>query len=293
MKKYQPSLLAEDFIFLEAPRWHDNRLWISDVFDHAVYALDLNGTRQKVCVVPHRPSGLGFLPDGTPIVVSSKDRRLMKIDGQSIVEYADLSAMAAGDLNDFAVDAQGRIYVGNFGYDYDAGEPRALTSLHRVDRDGTIKIAARGLEFPNGSVIVNDGKTLIVAETWLGRLTAFDIDGQGELGNRRLYADLGAREPDGICADAAGAIWVACFNTGEFLRVLDGGSITDIIAFDGRAISCTLGGADGRQLFCSVYRGNDNELSERIRKGAILTVEVDVPAPCSSAVRVHSVPSAA
>lgn len=279
MKKYQPALFAEDFIFLEAPRWHENQLWVSDVFDHTVYVLNPDGTRQKVCEVPHRPSGLGFLPDGTPVVVSSKDRRLMKIVGHSIDEYADLSAMASGDVNDFAVDGQGRIYVGNFGYDYDAGEPRALTSLHRVDRDGTVSVAATGLEFPNGSVIVEDGKTLIVAETWLGRLTAFDIDSQGELGNRRLYADLGAREPDGICADAAGAIWVACFNTGEFLRVLDGGAITDIIELDGRAISCALGGADGRQLFCSVYRGTLDELSERKRNGAILTVDVDVPAP--------------
>ncbi|AQV99140.1 gluconolactonase (plasmid) [Cupriavidus necator] len=280
MERFKPSLFADDFIFLEAPRWHDSRLWVSDVFDHTVYALDPNGMREKVCEVPQRPSGLGFLPDGTPIVVSSKDRRLMKIVGHSLVEYSDLSAMAAGDVNDFAVDGQGRIYVGNFGYDYDAGEPRALTSLHRVDRDGTIRVAATGLEFPNGSVIVEGGKTLIVAETWLGRLTAFDIDSEGELGNRRLYAGLGAREPDGICADAAGAIWVACFNTGEFLRVLEGGAITDIIRFDGRAISCTLGGAEGRQLFCSVYRGTYEELAARKRKGAILTVDVDVPATC-------------
>ncbi|MGN5477939.1 SMP-30/gluconolactonase/LRE family protein [Cupriavidus basilensis] len=249
MERYKPSLFADDFIFLEAPRWHDNRLWVSDVFDHTVYTLDPNGTRQKICEVPQRPSGLGFLPDGTPIVVSSKDRRLMKIVGHSLIEYSDLSAMATGDVNDFAVDGQGRIYVGNFGYDYDAGEPRALTSLHRVDRDGAIRVAATGLEFPNGSVIIEDGKTLIVAETWLGRLTAFDIDSEGELGNRRLYADLGTREPDGICADGAGAIWVACFNTGEFLRVLEGGAITDIIKFDGRAISCAVGGAEGCQLF--------------------------------------------
>ncbi|KHK59078.1 gluconolactonase [Burkholderia sp. A9] len=278
MKTYQPSLLAEDFIFLEAPRWHDDRLWISDVFDHAVYALGLDGTRERICDVPHRPSGLGFLPDGTPIVVSSKDRRLMKIVGHSIVEYADLSGIAAGDVNDFVIDRHGRIYVGNFGYDYDAGEPKALTALHRVDRDGAISVAATELEFPNGAVITNDGKTLIVAETWLRRLTAFDIDDSGHLVNRRVYADLGEREPDGICADAAGAVWAACFNTGEILRVLDGGAITDAISFDGRAVSCTLGGADGRQLFCTVYRGTLDELSARKRKAAVLTVRVDVPA---------------
>ncbi|CAI8882412.1 MULTISPECIES: SMP-30/gluconolactonase/LRE family protein [Burkholderia] len=278
MRTYQPSLFAEDFIFLEAPRWHDNRLWVSDVFDHAVYALGLDGMRQRICEVPHRPSGLGFLPDGTPIVVSSKNRRLMKIVGTSIVEYADLSGVAAGDVNDFVIDRDGRIYVGNFGYDYDAGEPKALTALHCVDRDGVISVAATELEFPNGAVIVDDGKTLIVAETWLHRLTAFDIGSRGQLGNRRIYADLGGREPDGICADASGAVWVACFNTGEVLRVLDGGVITDAIAFDGRAVSCTLGGADGRQLFCTVYRGTLDELSARKRNAAVLTVQVDVPA---------------
>ena len=131
METYRPSLFAEDFVFLEAPRWHDNELWVSDVFDHSVYALSLDGRRRKVCDVPHRPSGLGFLPNGTPIVVSSKNRKLMRIEGNAIVDHADLSGIATGDVNDFAVDRHGRIYVGNFGYDYDAGGPKALTDLHR------------------------------------------------------------------------------------------------------------------------------------------------------------------
>ena len=277
MTKHQPSLFADDFIFLEAPRWHENRLWVSDVFDHVVYALTAEGVRTKVCDVPHRPSGLGFLPDGTPIVVSSKNRRLMKIEGNALVEYADLSALASGDVNDFAIDRHGRIYVGNFGYDYDAGEPKATTALHRVDRDGSISVAATGVAFPNGSVIINGGKTLIVAETWLGRLTAFDIDDDGKLGHRRIFADLGAREPDGICSDAEGAIWVGCFNTGEFLRVLDGGTITDVIAFEGRGVACTLGGKDGRELFCTVYRGSIDELIARKRNAAVFVVPVAVP----------------
>lgn len=277
MAIHRPSLFAEDFIFLEAPRWRENKLWVSDVFDHAVYALGVDGNRRKVCHVPHRPSGLGFLPDGTAIVVSSKDRKLMRIDGDSITEYANLSAIATGDVNDFAVDRHGRIYVGNFGYDYDAGAPKALTELHRVDRDGSISVAATGLEFPNGAVIINGGKTLVVAETWAGRLTAFDIDDQGKLDGRRLFADLGTREPDGICGDAAGAIWVGCFNTGEFLRVLDGGAITDTIPFAGRGVSCTLGGADDRQLFCTVYRGTVDELVAGKRNAAVFAVQVDVP----------------
>lgn len=279
MTSYNPSLFADDFIFLEAPRWHDSRLWVSDVFDHAVYALSLNGSRQKICDVPHRPSGLGFLPDGTLIVVSSKDRKLIGVNDDRIEEYADLSNITSGDVNDFAVDRHGRIYVGNFGYDYDIGEQKKLTDIHRVDPDGSICVAANGLEFPNGSVIINDGKTLVVAETWLGRLTAFDIDTEGELSNRRVFAELGTREPDGICADADDAIWVACFNTGEFVRVLDGGTITDTIVFDGRGVSCILGGENGRQLFCTVYRGTLDELSAQKRNAAIFTVEVSVPGP--------------
>jgi len=276
MARHQPSLFAEDFIFLEAPRWHDGRLWVSDVFDHLVYALEPDGRREKICRVPHRPSGLGFLPDGTPIVVSSKDRKLMRIDGHAIAEYADLSHFASGDVNDFAVDSQGRIYVGNFGYDYDGGAPRALTDIHRVDPDGSIRVAASGVEFPNGAVIVNGGRTLVVAETWAGRLTAFEIDARGLLVGRRVFADLGSREPDGICADAAGGIWVGCFNTGEFVRVVDGGAITDAISFDGRGVSCTIGGADGRQLFCTVYRGSVDELVAGKRNAAVYAVPVAI-----------------
>ena len=279
MARHEPTLFAEDFIFLEAPRWHAGRLWVSDVFDHRVYALGASGAREQICHVPHRPSGLGFLPDGTPIVVSSKNRRLMRIDGNTIVEYADLSGHASGDLNDFAIDRHGRVYVGNFGYDYDAGEPRKTTDIHRVDPDGSIRVAASGVEFPNGSVIVNNGRTLVVAETWAGRLTAFDIDAQGLLANRRVFAKLGAREPDGLCADAAGALWVGCFNTGEFLRVLDGGAITDLIAFDGRGVSCTLGGADGRQLFCTVYRGSIPQLVAGERRAAVFSLPVAVEGP--------------
>ena len=279
MTDHRPSLFAEDFVFLEAPRWHDGRLWVSDVFGHAVYALDSQGGRRKICHVPQRPSGLGFLPDGTPIVVSSKDRKLMRIDGDALVEYADLSSLASGDVNDFAIDRQGRIYVGNFGYDYDAGEPRKPTSLHRVDPDGSIRVAVIGVEFPNGSVIVDDGRTLLVAETWAGRLTAFDIDAQGRLGRRRVFAELGERQPDGICADAASGIWVGCFNTGEFVRVLDGGTVTDVIAFEGRGVACTLGGRDGRQLFCTVYRGSVEELVGGKRNAAVFAVDVDVGRP--------------
>lgn len=277
MREHQATRLIEDFVFLESPKWRDGKLWVSDVFDHKVYLVGLDGSRETVCEVPHRPSGLGFLPDGTPIVVSSKDFRLYRIKGTEIIEYADLTNLATGDVNDFAVDAQGRIYVGNFGYDYDAGEPRTTTNLHRVDPDGTICVVAADVDFPNGMIIINRGKTLVVAETWAGRLTAFDLSQGGELSNRRVFAELGERQPDGICADAQGAVWAGCFNTGEFIRVLDGGEITDRITFDGRGVSCVIGGPDDRTLFCTVYCGPVEDLVAGKRKAAVFTVKVDVP----------------
>jgi sugar lactone lactonase YvrE len=278
MMDLQARRFAEDFIFLEGPKWRDGYLWVSDVFDGCVYAISTDGRRRKVCSVD-RPAGLGFLTDGTLIIVDQKTRRLLRLDGDKTSEYADLSNYATGHLNDFAVDAQGRIYVGNFGYDYDAAEPPKTTSLHRVDPDGTISVVAQNVDFPNGSVIVNGGRTLIVAETWVGRLTAFDLNDKGELSHRRIFAELGERQPDGICADSEGAIWVACFNTGEFLRVLDGGKVTHRLQFDGRAVSCVLGGMDGHKLFLSTYLGSIQDIASGLRKGTLFTLSVDVPAP--------------
>lgn len=279
MRDHKAEKLAENFIFLEGAKWRDERLWVSDVFDHKVYCLGLNGEREKIADVPNRPSGLGFLPDGTPIVASSKDFRLYRIAEAGIEEYADLTPHVGGHVNDFTVDHAGRIYVGNFGYDYDGGEAVRSTHIHRVDPDGAISIVASDIEFPNAMAIINNGRTLVVAETWRGKLTAFDLSPDGGLSNRRTFADLGPRQPDGICADAEGAIWTGCFNTGEFLRVKDGGEITDRVAFDGCGVACVIGGPDRHTLFCTVYCGPVEDLVAGKRKAAVFTVKVAVGAP--------------
>jgi sugar lactone lactonase YvrE len=278
MEQMKPDLFASGFMFLEAPKWHEGRLWVSDVFDHKVFALSATGDCEYFVQIPNRPSGLGFLSDGSLIIVSARDSKLLRFDGVELNEYSDLSNHAAGWLNDFAIDAQDRIYVGNFGYDFVAGEARRTTSLHRVDPDGTIETVAEQVDFPNGSVIINEGRTLIVAETWEARLTAFDLSLSGKLSNRRLYADLGKRQPDGICADAEGAIWAGIYNTGEFVRVLDGGEITHYVKFDGFGISCTLGGPEGHTLFLTAYIGTDEDMAAGKRNSAIFTVDVNVPA---------------
>jgi len=274
-----PRLFADDFMFLEAPKWRQGLLWVSDVFDRKVYALSDDGRRRRVLDVPNRPSGLGFLSDGTLIIVSARDCKLLRLDGDEVNEYADLSNHAAGWLNDFAIDPHDRIFVGNFGYDFVGGESRKTTSLHRVDRSGVIATVANDLDFPNGSVVINGGRTLVVAETWEARLTAFDIDGAGELSNRRIFADLAHRQPDGLCADAEGAIWVGIYNTGEFVRVLDGGMITHQLQFVGSGISCTLGGANGRTLFLTTFLGSNDDMAAGKRKSAIFVLDVGVPGP--------------
>lgn len=277
MKTHQTRMLADGFVFLEGPRWHAGKLWFSDMWGFKVYSLVPGAAPQVVCELPTRPSGLGFLPDGSLSIVSMADRRIMKLKDGQLSLHADLSGLAKGDVNDTVTDAHGRIYAGNFGYDLFAGAPQAPADLILVEPDGRTRIVANDLDFPNGAVIKDQGRTLVVAETWASRLTAFDIAADGSLGGRRLYASLPERMPDGICLDAAGAIWVASFNSGEFLRVLDGGEITDIVKVgDKRAVACQLGGEDGKTLFCLTYDGQIEDLHQQKVAGAIETVQVAV-----------------
>lgn len=281
MRTLTATPFATDFIFLEAPRWHDGRLWAPDVFDSILYRLDMSGKREVVAAgLPPRPNSINFLPDGTPLVVSSVARQILKIVNGKPEVHADLSKHATGDVNDFGIDEAGRLYVGNFGYDLFAGEALKATAIHAVEPDGRVSVAAEGLEFPNGTVIIDDGRTLVVSETWSGRLTAFDRDPKtGRLSNRHPFAALEGRNPDGICADAEGAVWASSFNTGEVLRVKKGGEITDRIEFNGSAVACQLGGPDGHTLFCTSYDGTIPDQLAQKRLGMISTVRVAVPAP--------------
>jgi sugar lactone lactonase YvrE len=236
------------------------------------------GNATTVVTVPNQPSGLGWLPDGRLLVVSMIDRRLMRLDPEGLVEVADLSGLAPFHCNDMVVDAQGRAYIGNFGFDLLKREPPAPTVLIAVEPDGRAHVAADGLMFPNGSVISHDGRDLIVAETWGKRLTAFRIGADGALGERRVWADLPGTSPDGICQDAEGAIWVASPRSKEFLRVREGGEITDRIPSELQAVACTLGGPDGHSLFMVTGRVIAAEDALAARCGRIDVARVDVPA---------------
>ena len=264
--------------FPEGPRWRDGRLWFSDMHAHEVIAMTPEGKRETVFAHTGPVSGLGWLPDGRMLVVSMIDQKLLRIepDGRAAV-HGDLSSVATGRCNDMVVDAAGRAYVGNFGYDYPDGEIKPA-KLARVDPDGTVSVAADELVFPNGAMITPDGKTLIVGETFAGRMTAFDVAADGSLSNRRVWAALPERAaPDGACLDADGAIWVASPTTNDVIRLKEGGEVLERIMADQGVFACMLGGEDRRTLYVLTASGSDPEDSAARRLGRIETMRVDVP----------------
>lgn len=270
------EVVLDGLAFPEGPRWHEGRLWFSDMHAHEVVALDTaSGTRETIVEVPSCPSGLGWLPDGRLLVVSMEDRRLLRLEQDGLVEHADLSGIATFHCNDMVVDWIGRAYVGNFGFDlHQRAEPVAAV-LARVDPDGSVHAAADDMQFPNGSVIYDT--TLVVGESFAGRLTAFDIADDGALSNRRVWAKLDGAVPDGICLDAEGAIWVASPTSNEVLRVREGGEVTDRVALDRGAFACMLGGDDRRTLLICTSHSSDPIDSATQRSGRIESMRVDVP----------------
>jgi len=257
-------IAREGLWFGECPRWHDGRLWYSDFYDHAVHALAPDGTDERVLEVAGQPSGIGWLPDGRLLVVSMIDRRVLRREHDgAVVTHAELGDIAGFHCNDMVVDAAGRAYVGNFGFDFEAverehgaeglfGDPGPTpATLARVDPDGSVTAAADDLLFPNGAVLTPDGATLIIAETMGMRLTAFDVGPGGALSGRRVWADLRERliAPDGICLDAEGAVWVANAIAPTLSRVGEGGELLDEVTFSQLCYACMLGGPDGRDLY--------------------------------------------
>ena len=269
--------LLEGLTFAEGPRWRDGRLWFSDFYAHEVIAVDLDGKRETIVKVPEQPSGLGWSPDGTLLVVSMRNQKLMRLENGELVEHADLSKHANYWCNDMVVDAAGGAYVGNFGFNRHAGENPVPTTLVRVSPDGVVSVAADGLWFPNGTVITPDGKTLIIGETRAKRLTAFDIASDGTLSNRRVFAETETMYPDGICLDAEGAVWVSDPQNKEIVRFRDGGEVIERIELGDRgAYACMLGGTERKTLFVCTNTGSGPEIADRLT-GKIEITSVDIP----------------
>jgi len=279
MKILTTTKFVDGYVFLEGPRWHENRLWVSDMWALRVYGIAEDGRTEVAAEVPGRPSGLGFLPDGTPLIASMQDRCVYKLVASSLELHADLSNSVKADINDMVVDNTGRAYVGNMGYDFLGGGESAPAEIILIDPDGSHRIVADGLEFPNGMIITDSGTTLVVAESMGARLTAFDKAVDGSLSNRRTYAVLEGLVPDGICLDQDGNIWVAGAIGGEFVQVNPTGEIiARIDVKPDSAIACQLGGADGRTLYCLIYAGGIEEISKGEPGARIETVQVESPA---------------
>ncbi|MGH8011632.1 MAG: SMP-30/gluconolactonase/LRE family protein [Candidatus Binataceae bacterium] len=272
----ETKLLLDGLAFPEGPRWHEGRLWFSDMHAHRVMSVGLDGKTSIVAEVPAWPSGLGWLPDGRLLIVSMTDRRLLRLDPDGLKVAADLSDLASFHCNDMVVDGKGRAYVGNFGYDLISNAPFKAAELVLVPPEGNARVAARDLEFPNGSVVTPDGGTLIVGESMGHRLLSFHIDEDGSLTNRRTWAELGEAVPDGIALDAENAIWVASPFTKELLRVREGGAIVERMRFELMPIACALGGHDRRTLFILLAESINPDECRAKRSARIETAAVAV-----------------
>jgi sugar lactone lactonase YvrE len=271
-----PETILDGLAFPEGPRWHDGKLYFSDQHDGIVWRLDSKGKATQLARVPAGPSGLGWLPDGTLCVVSMVDRRLLRITPQGTALAADLSSVIAHTANDMVIDSHGRVYIGNFGFDLNKGEDPRPTVLLCV-RDGKAAAVADDVLFPNGMVITSDGKTLIVAETFAARLTAFTIQQDGGLTDRRVFADLNGNAPDGICLDEQMGVWIACPIGNEVIRVKEGGEVTDRIPLPGRhSYACMLGGHDRRDLYICTALDYHPEQTVKQRAGKIEMIRVEI-----------------
>ncbi len=279
MTALTPTTLLDGLVFPEGLRWHQGRLWLSDMYAGRVLTVDLDGAVEEVAEVPGRPSGLGFLPDGTPLAVSMEDHRLLALQDGGPVEHADLTSLVSGHINDMLVDPAGRAYVGNFGFDFLGGAAPAPANLVLVDPDGSARVVAEELMFPNGMALADGGETLLVAEMLAAKVTAFSVAADGSLSEPRSFAELPDRTPDGIALDADGNLWVASSLTAEVLLIAPGGEVLELLPTAPRlAPACVLGGPEGRTLFLALAETSPEQLAQGISSGRIDTVDVAVAA---------------
>jgi sugar lactone lactonase YvrE len=276
----QPEVqeLMGGLAFPESPRWHDGRLWLSDWGAGEVIALRLDGSSEVVARVQSFPMCIDHLPNGQLLIVDSTARRIVRREANGTpVIHADLSGFGEHPWNDIAVDGRGNAYVNNIGFDFPDGEV-APGFIVLVTAAGSVRQVANELEFPNGMIVTPDNRTLIVAESYGNRLTAFDIIADGGLANRRTWAEL-EDHPDGICLDAEGAIWYGDVGTRRAVRVREGGEILQVLELDRGCFACALGGPDGRTLLLIANHFGDASGDQAAEPmGQVLTAVAPAPA---------------
>ncbi len=272
--------LADGGGFFEGPRWHDGRWWVSDFYRHRVFAIAPGGATEEVMTVDAQPSGLGWLPDGSLLVVSMRDHKVLRRSPDGTVSvHADIAEHCGGLANDIVVDREGHAYVGNFGFDLMAGDsPRAAVICH-IAPDGTVDVAAEDLRFPNGAVITPDGSTLMVGETMGGQYSAFSRGPDGALSDRRVWATVEGVAPDGCTLDAEGCIWAADALGNRLVRVAEGqGVVEEIPGPHGLGVyACMLGGPDGTTLLACAAPDYFEHNRANAREAILATTTVDVP----------------
>ncbi len=277
----EPRVLMSDIAFGESPRWHDGRLWFCDWGAEELIAVDTDGHSEVICAVHSFPFCIDWLPDRRLLIVSAREQKLLRMEpGGSLVTHADLRVLSdRPPNNEIVVDGRGNVYVNGGGFDMMAGEEFAPGTIALVGADGSAREVADGLEFANGMTVTPDNSTLIAAESYGGRLTAFDIASDGGLGNRRVWAQVPGSAPDGVCSDAEGAVWYGDVPNKHCVRVAEGGEILQTVELDRGAFACMLGGAAGRTLFIVAreWRGRESA-GDGSRSGQILTVTAPAPA---------------
>ncbi len=274
--------LLTGLAFGESPRWHADRLWLSDWGAQEVIAVDLEGNRQVIAQVsfPSFPMCIDWLPDGRLLIVSGRQGLLLRRESNgSLATHADLSGLAekGHPWNEIVVDGRGNTYINNQGFNFPGGE-FAPGTIILLKADGSARQVASGIAFPNGMAVTPDNETLIIAESYGNCLTAFDILPDGSLANRRVWADLGDGVPDGICLDAEGAAWYADVPNKRCVRVRQGGEVLQVIDLDQGCFACMLGGADRRTLFmiATEWRGTQ-DMAGGSRTGQVLAAQAPAP----------------
>jgi len=272
------QVLMTGLLMGESPRWHDGRLWVCDWPAQQIVSLDAQGRSEVVTPVQSFPFCIDFLAGGALLIVASSQRKVLRREADgTTTTHADLSGLPDKPWNEIVVDRRGNAYVNSIGFDFPGGDVApGLVAL--VTPDGAVRQVADGVEFPNGMVVTPDGATLILAESYGRCLTAFDIEADGGLSNRRVWAQVDGH-PDGVCLDAEGAIWYADVPNQRCVRVREGGEVLATVEVDRGCFSCALGGEDGRTLFIvAAAWGGPEAMGQGEPTGQVLTARAPAPA---------------